>query len=248
MRQRIAERWRSDPNWFVTPAERKFGVLADQDTDDLLIAADGAANIRVNSNSITSANVVAIYRSDATPQISFNRTGSSSFGVLPSGESLLFRDATIGASSLSIISSATQAGIQIGELSGTPRTPAIYGTTASGTNTVATPLVFYGPSGTGNSVPATIRFLTADLGESGTAAQSRTLKAEIGSGLYVGGTAGGLSSVAILQADSTTKGFLPPRMTTTQRDAILSPDSGLTIFNTTSNRLQFWDGAVWYQP
>jgi hypothetical protein len=44
--------------------------------------------------------------------------------------------------------------------------------------------------------------------------------------------------VAILQADSTTKGFLPPRMTTTQRDAISSPPVGLTIFNTTTNTLE----------
>jgi len=46
----------------------------------------------------------------------------------------------------------------------------------------------------------------------------------------------GASSVvpsAILQTDSTTKGFLAPRMTETQMNAISSPAEGLKIYNTT---------------
>jgi hypothetical protein len=42
---------------------------------------------------------------------------------------------------------------------------------------------------------------------------------------------------AILQADSTTKGFLPPRMTTTQKNAITSPAAGLVVYDTTLNKL-----------
>jgi hypothetical protein len=42
------------------------------------------------------------------------------------------------------------------------------------------------------------------------------------------GSTASLNASAVLQADSTTKGFLPPRMTTTQRDAIAtSPATGL---------------------
>lgn len=40
---------------------------------------------------------------------------------------------------------------------------------------------------------------------------------------------------AKLQVESTTQGFLPPRMTTAERDAIVSPVNGLTIYNTDSN-------------
>ena len=43
----------------------------------------------------------------------------------------------------------------------------------------------------------------------------------------------------------TTKGFLPPRMTTTQRDAISSPATGLTIYNTTTNALNVYNGSSW---
>lgn len=50
---------------------------------------------------------------------------------------------------------------------------------------------------------------------------------------------------AILQADSTTLGFLPPRMTGTQRDAISTPPAGLVIFNTTTNKLNVYGGSGW---
>lgn len=55
------------------------------------------------------------------------------------------------------------------------------------------------------------------------------------------GTAGGtINASAVLQADSTTKGFLPPRMTTAQRNAISSPLAGLTVYNTTTNKLNLY--------
>jgi hypothetical protein len=60
-------------------------------------------------------------------------------------------------------------------------------------------------------------------------------------------TVGGLSSIpsAILSATSTTRGFLPPRMTTTQRDAIATPATGLKVYNTTTNTTDTYDGATW---
>jgi uncharacterized protein (TIGR02145 family) len=51
---------------------------------------------------------------------------------------------------------------------------------------------------------------------------------------------------AILDVYSTNKGFLPPRLTTAQRDAIATPAAGLTIYNTTVNCLQWWNGTYWY--
>ena len=50
---------------------------------------------------------------------------------------------------------------------------------------------------------------------------------------------------AQLDVSSTTKGFLPPRMTTTQRDAISSPATGLVIFNSTTNGLEFKSSTGW---
>jgi uncharacterized protein (TIGR02145 family) len=41
------------------------------------------------------------------------------------------------------------------------------------------------------------------------------------------------------------KGFLPPRMETSDRDAIASPAEGLTIFNITNGCLEFYNGTLW---
>jgi len=50
---------------------------------------------------------------------------------------------------------------------------------------------------------------------------------------------------AILEIETTTKGFLPPRMTTTQQNAIGSPAAGLVIYNTTTNKLSVFNGSAW---
>ncbi|WP_299336296.1 endonuclease [uncultured Psychroserpens sp.] len=53
---------------------------------------------------------------------------------------------------------------------------------------------------------------------------------------------------AALDIVSTSKGFLPPRMTATQRDAIsvTSGSTGLIIFNTDSGKLNVYDGNIWH--
>lgn len=51
---------------------------------------------------------------------------------------------------------------------------------------------------------------------------------------------------SVLDVTSTTAGLLPPRMTTTQRDAIPSPAVGLFIYNTTINCMEWWTGAYWH--
>ena len=48
---------------------------------------------------------------------------------------------------------------------------------------------------------------------------------------------------AILQADSTTQGFLPPRVTTIQKNAIATPANGLMVFDTDLGRPCFYNGA-----
>lgn len=53
------------------------------------------------------------------------------------------------------------------------------------------------------------------------------------------------NAAAKVQIDSTTQGFLPPRMTTTQRNAISSPPAGLMIYNSTTNKLNFYNGTAW---
>jgi hypothetical protein len=59
------------------------------------------------------------------------------------------------------------------------------------------------------------------------------------------GSASFASASARLQVDSTTQGFLPPRMTTTQKNAIATPATGLVLYDTTTNKLCCYNGSTW---
>ncbi len=50
---------------------------------------------------------------------------------------------------------------------------------------------------------------------------------------------------AMLDVKSTSKGFLPPRMTPAQRDAITSPAAGLTIYDAFKNCNETYNGSSW---
>jgi len=50
---------------------------------------------------------------------------------------------------------------------------------------------------------------------------------------------------AQLEMVSTTQGFLPPRMTTTQKNAIASPAAGLVVYDSTTNKLCCYNGSTW---
>lgn len=53
------------------------------------------------------------------------------------------------------------------------------------------------------------------------------------------------TSSALLHLNSTTKGLLIPRMSTTERNAIASPAEGLLIYNLTSNELNQRQNGAW---
>lgn len=65
-------------------------------------------------------------------------------------------------------------------------------------------------------------------------------------GVAVNETGANPDPSAILDASSTSKGLLPPRMTSAQRDEISSPSEGLMIYNTDDKCLQFFQGLAWY--
>ena len=68
---------------------------------------------------------------------------------------------------------------------------------------------------------------------------SFTMSAQVG----IGTTSPDAS--AALDVSSNSMGMLPPRMTTTQRDAISSPVAGLMIYCTSVNDLQYYNGTNW---
>ena len=50
---------------------------------------------------------------------------------------------------------------------------------------------------------------------------------------------------ARLEIFSTTSGFLTPRMTTAQRNAIVSPATGLMLYDTDLNQFMIYNGSTW---
>lgn len=71
----------------------------------------------------------------------------------------------------------------------------------------------------------------------------KQVKINTQAGLIVGGY--NKNNDAVLEVSSTTKGFLLPRMTEVQRDAIASPTEGLTIYNNTTHVENYFDGSIW---
>ncbi len=65
-------------------------------------------------------------------------------------------------------------------------------------------------------------------------------------GLWVGEAgAGATHASAQMEIVSTTKGILIPKLTTTQRDLISSPATGLLIYNISTVGFEFWNGTIW---
>jgi len=52
-------------------------------------------------------------------------------------------------------------------------------------------------------------------------------------------------SSALVNIDSTTQGFLPPRMITTDKTSIVSPVAGLIVYDNTLNALTVYNGTSW---
>jgi hypothetical protein len=64
-------------------------------------------------------------------------------------------------------------------------------------------------------------------------------------GTYIGRDEITPNASAVLDVGSTTQGFLPPRMTTTQKNAIATPASGLQVYDTTLNQMSYYNGSSW---
>jgi len=52
---------------------------------------------------------------------------------------------------------------------------------------------------------------------------------------------------AMLDVKATNRGVILPRLTTDSRNLIPSPEIGLLIYNTTDNKVNFYNGSHWYQ-
>jgi hypothetical protein len=72
-----------------------------------------------------------------------------------------------------------------------------------------------------------------------------TSVAIIGQRMSIGKGSSYADASSTLELSSTTRGFLPPRMTTTQKNAIASPAAGLVVYDSTTNKLCCYNGSTW---
>lgn len=95
--------------------------------------------------------------------------------------------------------------------------------------------------GTSVSYPALSR------GAVGTSLILSVATGAVGGSMLIAGTGGTttIATNAVLDVQGTSGAFLPPRMTTAQRDAIGSPSQGMEIWNTTLGNMNHYNGSVW---
>ena len=98
--------------------------------------------------------------------------------------------------------------------------------------------------GTGGGYVGGIRMFTSSNSATPVLAMIVDRNQSVGIGL-TNSTDLSVNASAKLQVDSTTRGFLPPRMTTTQKNAIASPLAGLQVYDTTTNKLCCFNGSTW---
>lgn len=119
---------------------------------------------------------------------------------------------------------------------------AAYFTRVAGDNGTTNPALQIGTSTSSPRLYAYglgMEFYTAAVGGTGTIKMILTSSGELGIGTST------VNASALLQVDSTTKGVLFPRMTTTQKNAISSPATGLIVFDTTLAKLCVYTGTAW---
>jgi len=154
-----------------------------------------------------------------------------------------------------LIGTTTDAGFKL-DVNGTMRVigATTLGTTsASNTTTIAT-------SGSSNVLNVTNTAGTFVFGVDSAGGYAQPSTANRGmwfynssASAYIGAAASGCIAInttspnasAILDVTSTTKGVLFPRMTTTQKNAIASPASGLVVYDTTLGKLCVRGAAAW---
>jgi hypothetical protein len=208
----------------------------------------GGVQKYIQTSSLTTISNTTINLSTATVQLA----GVSALAY--SGADVRIGSITAGFTSLSFYTAATEK-MRIAATTGNvlinTTTDAGFKLDVNGTARVQNLLSVNGASGislygTSNlemyteTATATIRTVINNL-KFGTNNATRMMIA--GSNVLIGTQTDVASSLVTME--STTKGFLPPRMTTTQKNAIATPATGLMVYDTTLNLMALYNGTTW---
>ena len=211
-----------------------------------VIDVNASLALKLNNSSATSMNTTnAIVKRDSSGNFAANIISGTLSGTATNANALLISRningvAFDGSSDITVSADA-------GTLTGTALANNVTGSALTSVGTItngtwsATLIdVTKGGTGTNNGSITGTAALTFTAGGSN---QNISILAS-GTGSVGVGTSNPTSSAA-LDVASTTKGFLPPRMTSTQRNAMSNPVAGLTIWNSTNVQLEVYNGSVW---
>ena len=218
----------------------------------LLTKLSISGNAATATSATTSGNITATTNTTLTSLSNLATVGTITSGVW-SGTAVAVENGGTGATTAS--AARTNLGLVIGT---DVQAPLVAGTNylaPTGSAASLTNFPTFNQNTTGNAATATTAgnitattntTLTSlsNLATVGTIA-SLTTGAITNSGKVIVGASSAASASAVLEASSTTQGFLPPRMTSTQRNAISSPAAGLMIWNTTDIELEVYNGSLW---
>ncbi len=173
-----------------------------------------------NGYVLTYNNGNAVWQASTGTSVSYNIDASTLSGTT--------LNSTITGSSLT----------SVGTLANLTVTDAIVGSITGNAATATTAITAGNITATSNNTLTTLSSLTS-VG---------VLNSATVNGKVIIGATSEVSVSAVLEASSTTQGFLPPRMTITQRSVIASPAQGLMIYCTncgTYGEPQYYNGAAW---
>ena len=222
--------------------------------------ADGSTSLTIADQSVFIGSQVKALANSQTNQIviGYNAIGLGSNSVVL-GNSSITLTALRGNV---LIGTTTDAGYKL-DVNGTAR---VSGTTtitpAALTGTAATSALDIAQTWNTTGTPIALK---VNITDTASAALSDLISLQVGgavrfrvvkSGYFVHNTGGEIAGTVVigsssinassqLEVTSTTRGFLPPRMTTTQKNAITTPAAGLMVYDNTINDLQVYNGTSW---
>ena len=242
-------------------AMRKYsGTSFDNNTSigyyNLPNMTSGSGNTSVGAESMM-ANITGTQNTSVGNQSLINSTGNNNVGIgkrsgqtITSGSqnTIIGTDADVSTATLTNASA-----LGYGAIVTADNTVQLGSTTVTNVNTSGT-ITAGGLSVSGNVAVNTNKFnVTAANGNTSVAGTldvtgATTLSSATVNGKVIAGASSAASSSAVLEANSTTQGFLPPRMTFDQRNAISSPVAGLVVWCSncgTNGQIQVYNGTSW---
>jgi hypothetical protein len=204
-------------------------------------------NQNTTGNAATAGNITATVNTTLTSLSNLATVGTITTGVW-SGTAVAVEKGGTGATTAS--AARTNLGLEIGT---NVQAPLVAGTdylAPTGSAASLTNFPTLNQNTTGNA--ATAGNITATSNTTLTTLSNLTsvgtLTSATVNGKVIVGATSAASPSAVLEASSTTQGFLPPRMLGAQRDAISSKAAGLVVWCTNcgqNGELQVYNGAVW---